>query len=167
MKALIASDSHGRQDRLFELMKTESFDAFFFCGDGEGLEYDLFTACGVPSVTAMVKGNNDYGSTLPSETVICFGGHKIFMTHGHRYRLFTGTGLLTSAARENECETCLFGHTHRPLYRYEDGILLLNPGSVTQPRQESGIPTFAVFETKPGGDVEVRFYSAETFEELT
>jgi len=166
MKALIASDSHGVQDRIFDLLREEKYDAFFFCGDGEGLENRLLSEAGVPPVTALVKGNNDWGSLLASEALISFGSRRIFMTHGHRYRLYAGYGLLLQEARKNECEICLFGHTHRPLIQTAEGVLLINPGSITLPRQENGAATYAVMETRNNGEVSVHIFDAETKNEL-
>lgn len=166
VQILIASDSHGYQERLLDLLKQERFDALFFCGDGEGLEDVLLSAAGCPAVTSMVKGNNDFGSCLRNEVVISFGGHRFFMTHGHRYRLYAGTGLLTEAARENNCDICLFGHTHRPYAALKDGIWLINPGSVSEPRQEGRIPTCAVLTIDNSGSAEIRFLDARTGQEI-
>ena len=34
------------------------------------------------------------------------------------------------AAKENNCNIALFGHTHEKYYSYEDGLHLFNPGSI-------------------------------------
>ena len=45
---------------------------------------------------------------------------------------------LTYAALEQACAVALFGHTHEPFLAREQGVLLLNPGSLCQPRLGAG-----------------------------
>ena len=40
----------------------------------------------------------------------------------------------------------MFGHTHRPDIIEEDNITLINPGSISYPRQADGIPTYIILE---------------------
>ena len=40
----------------------------------------------------------------------------------------------------------MFGHTHRPVIIVEDNITLINPGSISYPRQADGIPTYIILE---------------------
>ena len=42
-----------------------------------------------------------------------------------------------SAAAGEGCRIALFGHTHQPLYEKAwNGVILINPGSISLPRQE-------------------------------
>ena len=52
-----------------------------------------------------------------------------------------------------------FGHIHVPVLEKEDGILLVNPGSLAFPRQRGRRPSYAVLETDGNGgmDVEIRY----------
>ena len=43
------------------------------------------------------------------------------------------------------CAAALFGHTHVAMMEEKDGLLILNPGSVSRPR--NGKASFAVLET--------------------
>ena len=54
---------------------------------------------------------------------------RLYMTHGHKHRVKSMMGLLTSAARVARVQAVLYGHTHIPDCRYEDGLWILNPGS--------------------------------------
>ena len=47
----------------------------------------------------------------------------------------------------------MFGHTHRPVIEYGDGIIALNPGSVSYPRQEGKQPSYILMEFDKNGDV--------------
>ena len=40
----------------------------------------------------------------------------------------------------------MYGHTHTPVVEEENGILVINPGSLTFPRQQGRRPSYAVME---------------------
>ena len=42
----------------------------------------------------------------------------------------------------------VFGHIHVPVNREADGILLINPGSPSRPR--NGVPSFGILTLKAG-----------------
>jgi len=48
-------------------------------------------------------------------------------------------------------DTVVFGHTHIPLVEENDGLLLVNPGSPTLPRQIRRLGTVAVLDLGAGG----------------
>lgn len=50
-----------------------------------------------------------------------------------------GTWRMKMIAKQNEFDILVFGHTHRPFVKREEGILFINPGSPTNP-----IPPFLV-----------------------
>ena len=41
----------------------------------------------------------------------------------------------------------MFGHTHRPYFEERDGITVLNPGSLSFPRQEGRKSSYMILET--------------------
>lgn len=55
--------------------------------------------------------------------------HKVFMSHGH---IYSPNNLPT--LNENDC--FLSGHTHIPTAYQKDGIYLLNPGSISLPKED-------------------------------
>lgn len=40
----------------------------------------------------------------------------------------------------------MYGHTHRPVVDTEDGVIAVNPGSLSYPRQEGHRPSYIVME---------------------
>jgi len=44
-----------------------------------------------------------------------------------------GTRTMKRIAKQNNLDVLVFGHTHRPAFRREEGILFINPGSPTNP----------------------------------
>ncbi|MBR5224913.1 MAG: metallophosphoesterase [Clostridia bacterium] len=126
----VFSDSHGDQKALYDLMEKMGYlDAVCFLGDVSKDAMFLSDLCsGMPQQPAFygVRGNNDLASMLPDSMIADLGGVRAYLTHGH---LCAGPLALAYRALENECSVALFGHTHIPFYSYEQGVLLLNPGS--------------------------------------
>ncbi|AJA47446.1 phosphodiesterase [Clostridium pasteurianum DSM 525 = ATCC 6013] len=80
-----------------------------------------------------VSGNCDY-TDVPSEKIEIIEGKKFFLTHGHRYNVKSSLMNLKYKALETGADIVLFGHTHIAISAEEDGILFINPGSVSMPR---------------------------------
>ena len=55
--------------------------------------------------------------------------------------------LLRFAALENDCDIAMYGHTHVPYLEEDpDDITILNPGSISKPRQADHRYTYMVME---------------------
>lgn len=143
---LIVSDTHQKPERLHECMEQDGpFDLLLHMGDMVGCEDYIREIVGCP--IQAVRGNCDYRSEWPAETLIEVGDHLIFMTHGHRYDVNFELDSLEAAARDYGADIAMYGHTHVPYYKeLEDGMIILNPGSLGNPRQHSGIPTYMVMD---------------------
>lgn len=78
-----------------------------------------------------VKGNNDWFSSIPDLATAMVEDVRILCSHGH---LLSRSQLLYEAQKK-QCQVALFGHTHCSLIEQTDqGILLMNPGSASRPR---------------------------------
>lgn len=77
-----------------------------------------------------IRGNNDFDFSTPCETIVECGGIKLFCCHGHMYSQKS----LFNIARDEGCSVILRGHTHISAIITQDGITLLNPGSISRPR---------------------------------
>ena len=84
-----------------------------------------------PEKTYVLAGNNDFFGG-ESEVILDVEGRRVFACHGHRYGVKSGTERLVRAAKEKLCDIALYGHTHEPEIREEDGVLLINPGCMTR-----------------------------------
>ena len=158
MKILIVSDTHGRDENLEIAVNREApFDMLVHCGDVEGREFYIEALADCPC--SIVSGNNDFFSDLPREDVIDIEGNKVLVTHGHYYGVSMAFAQLADAAKQRGCNAAFFGHIHVPVLEKEDGILLVNPGSLAFPRQRGRRPSYAVLETDGNGgmDVEIRY----------
>lgn len=154
MKALVFSDSHGKLDGILEVMKRHpDFEAIFHLGD-IGNDFERMRLL-TPYPVYIVRGNCDYTQPkLKENLVVEFCGRRIAMCHGHRY-LTIGDELdsLRYFGLQNKADIVMFGHTHVPLLDEQKDITLLNPGSISKPRQISKIPTYAIMEADEGGNV--------------
>lgn len=154
MKILIVSDTHSRDTKVTEAIRVEKpFDYLIHCGDVEGREYYIQELAGCPC--CMVSGNNDFFSDLNREEEITLSGKRILVTHGHWYGVSMDLYGLADEAKARNCQIAMFGHTHKPVVEERGGVLLVNPGSLSYPRQESRIPSYAVMELSRDGKAEV------------
>lgn len=149
LRILIMSDSHGRNENV-ELAIAQvreeigEFQMLIHLGD-VGDARELESLAGVPCY--IVRGNTDYDAKLLNANVIEAGGHRIFATHGHLYQVDTRLDLLRFAALENDCDIAMYGHTHVPYLEEDpDDVTILNPGSISKPRQADHRYTYMVME---------------------
>ena len=128
-------------------------DLLIHLGDLEGSEGYLETIA--PCPVEMVAGNNDFFSRLPREKVITLGSRKVLLTHGHNHYVNYGYDRLREAARQNGCDYAFFGHIHRPVYETDEGITVVNPGSISLPRQDNKRPSYAVLDIDRKGEIQI------------
>ena len=55
---------------------------------------------------------------------------------------------------ENDADIVMFGHIHIPLVRSDKGVTIVNPGSISLPRQPGGEPTYIVMTVEEGCEPE-------------
>lgn len=145
MKILVVSDSHRNNENLFRVIEQEKpIDMLIHCGDAEGTEYIIGMKAECPM--EIVLGNNDFFSELPREKEFQIGRYKIWLTHGHYYYVSMGPERIVEEAEEKGVDIVIFGHTHRPLLQQEGSLTVLNPGSISYPRQEGRKPSYAIME---------------------
>lgn len=132
---VIISDTH-YNTAPFQKLSTVLSECDYIIHLGDMVSDARMLARDYPDKTYIVAGNNDF-SGGEAEIVLEVEGRRIFACHGHRYGVKSGTERLAEAAKEKGCDIALYGHTHEPEVREEDGVLLVNPGCMTRysPRQ--------------------------------
>lgn len=141
MEILILSDSHGRTDRLLEIMKRcEKYplDKILFLGDGENDIKAIERKYSIPVLA--VAGNCDIMSEDPYERIVGADGKRILMLHGHTRGVKHGLERLEYRAKELGANIVLYGHTHEAYSHSFNGVFYFNPGSVGFPSH--GAPSF-------------------------
>ena len=132
MKVLIVSDTHRKDDNLERIIEEEA-------------PFDMLIQL------EMVKGNNDFFSVLEREIELELGNHRILLTHGHYYNVSLGVEGLREEAIERGCDIAMYGHTHRPYLEQGGKVTILNPGSLSYPRQEGHRPSYMIMELDKDG----------------
>ena len=153
MKWMIASDIHGSAlycGQMIRRFEEEKADRLLLLGDVlyHGPRNELPEEYRPKAVTEMlngirdrllcVRGNCDCEvdqmvlqfPILADYAVLDAGERLIYATHGHVYNPEKLPPLKAG-------DILLFGHTHIPLHAEKDGILCLNPGSVSIPKESS------------------------------
>ena len=152
-RILVVSDNHGRSRELNKIRARHSdVDYKVHCGDSEfDRDYlDDFIA---------VRGNNDFNTGFPPyELIGDVEGHNILVIHGDGYVYMNHREELVEAAGHFNADVVFFGHTHVYEDREEDGVRLINPGSLTYNRDRSN-PSYAIV-TIDGKDVKAERFDA-------
>ena len=151
VKILICSDTHRVNDNFYRMLEeVPSVDLIIHCGDAEGTECEMEAIAGCDF--EVVSGNNDFFTILPKERILDIKGNKILVTHGHYYSVSAGYERLAEEAASRGCNMAFFGHTHLPYMGEMNGVFLVNPGSLTYPRQFGRVPTYVIMEVDEQGE---------------
>lgn len=150
MKYMIASDIHGSAfycRKLLEAFEASGANRLVLLGDilYHGPRNDLPKEYAPKEVLAMlngckdriycVRGNCDTEvdqmvlefPVMADYALLAEGKHTLFLTHGHHWNTEALPPLKAGDILVN-------GHTHIPAAERREGILYLNPGSVTMPK---------------------------------
>ncbi|WP_313580633.1 metallophosphoesterase family protein [Lacrimispora sp.] len=153
MKILIVSDTHRKDESLHKIIaETESLDMLIHLGDSEGSEDKIAGWIPAGCELQMVLGNNDFFSDLDREREVVIGRYRVLLTHGHYYNVSLGVERLEQEAADRGIDIAMYGHTHRPFYEVHNGITILNPGSLSYPRQEGRKPSYMMMEIDAQGE---------------
>ena len=163
MKLMIASDIHGSAfycEQMIEAYKREGADKLLLLGDilYHGPRNDLPEGYAPKEVIAMlnemkndiyaVRGNCEAEvdqmvlefPVMADYCILSIDGKTLYATHGHVYNQNNLPPLC-------EGDILIHGHTHVLKAEQMEGYILLNPGSVSIPK-EGNPPTYAVLEDK-------------------
>lgn len=159
MKVLVVSDSHGNNTNLRKAIANmgDYLDLLIHLGDSEGNFESIKSLVSCPVYA--VRGNCDSSSELPGAQLVDIGPYRAFITHGNRYGCTTSLELMREIARENGAQIVMYGHTHIPLIDCSDDITVVNPGSISKPRQEGHRPTYLVMTIEEDKRVEYSIVS--------
>lgn len=153
MRILIASDTHGRDKNLEKAIKESGkLDLLIHAGDVHQSEDYIRAIAGCP--VQIVRGNNDYFARIPDELEFTIGSYRVFLTHGHTYCVNAGYETIRREARARGANMVIFGHTHRPFIEEKKELTVLNPGSLSYPRQEGGEATYILMKLNEKGRAE-------------
>ncbi|MDR0690752.1 MAG: metallophosphoesterase [Streptococcaceae bacterium] len=153
-KILVISDSHGDCEIVKDIRDRykNKVDLLFHNGDSELSNDEKFWQS-----FFVVGGNNDFAD-FKDEQLTTLGQDLILQTHGHRYGINFGLEQLTLAAQQKKATIVLFGHLHRISCEKRQGILFVNPGSITQPRGPIKEKSYAILSLEEDL-IKVQYYN--------
>lgn len=153
MKALFLSDIHGIIDNIEVIIPhLKNCDYIillgdiFRCGEPRRINHNYNPAYLFDilkpyqnKITA-IEGNVDYqddpfDSSLLKE--INIDSHHMFLTHGHYYQI-------SNISQIKPGDIFISGHTHIPTIKNDAGIICLNPGSLSLPKND--FASFMIYE---------------------
>lgn len=133
MRILVISDSHRHIANLIEAISNEpTAEIVYFLGDGTYEMDEVKEIFMDKKMFIIVRGNCDFIDTVPLCDIRSVSDAKIYASHGATENVKLSFVGIKKAARENNCNIALFGHTHQKYYGYEDGLHLFNPGSIKE-----------------------------------
>ncbi|MCL6611113.1 MAG: metallophosphoesterase [Peptococcaceae bacterium] len=156
MRIGLLSDTHELLDTAYRAIEAMGpIDLLIHAGDYYRDAAKIAAAVNVP-VHAVV-GNCDSRNEGPEEKILEVEGAVLFITHGHRYNVKISIYSLFSRAVELKADVVIYGHTHIPGYGHtrvagyskEEGLLIINPGSISRPREE-GRHSYGILEINGG-----------------
>lgn len=151
MKILVVSDTHGNHLTPLKLLEETGAEMLIHLGDEFNDALKLAQLTGIPVIK--VPGNCDHKGIEPRELLESISDRKFFITHGDIYRVKNGLDRLVEKAKELHASVVLFGHTHMPLIQNQDGVLLINPGTLMSGSDSKSYAILTVTHAKVAAEI--------------
>ena len=151
MKLMIVSDIHGSgyyADKIKEIVEKEKPEKLILLGDiyYHGPRNDLTQEYNpmhvaeilnsMKEIILCIKGNCDAEVdemisqfSFNDEIEMIIGNKVVLFTHGHKYNM-------DNLPKKN-IDVLVYGHFHTGFIKSQDGILFLNPGSISLPKENT------------------------------
>lgn len=167
MKIAVLSDTHwlpgGKLPKVLELIEAENPDLILHAGDWTSLQ--LWGYLSRIAKCEGVAGNCDDPKLVAELGLIrrvaaedCFIG----ITHGHLFGKNaeqSASLAVKMAFADKPVGALVFGHSHVPMNKVENGVLLFNPGSAHRPLGEIKRPSYGILTVK-GSEIvgEIKYF---------
>ncbi|GIP21653.1 metallophosphoesterase [Paenibacillus sp. J22TS3] len=132
---------------------------------GDWVTMDVYEQLAALAPVEGIAGNND-----PEEIIGRFGHRKILSLGPYRIGLVHGhtpyTGRTTQerawlSFKGDQVDAILFGHSHQPYLKEENGVLLFNPGSAADKRREPRYSVGILKISESGIEADHIFYDSK------
>ncbi|GGI96389.1 phosphoesterase [Alicyclobacillus cellulosilyticus] len=163
MNLCLVSDTHQQRMTLLRAVQAvQPVDAVLHAGDE--VKDALWLRDHIRCPVYAVAGNWDSpGADHPLDRIVEWDGLRLYLTHGHRLGVKENPAEVVRRAKLHQVHVAVFGHTHMATVQHTEGILLINPGSLSLPRGRRE-RTFACLSARlhqAGWEAQVRFYTPE------
>lgn len=173
MKILVIGDTHGKLNMVRDIWsKLRDIDLVIhtgdYCSDARALEKELHVPFAYVSGNCDgSRGSNSCSSSGGDFAIVETECGRILVTHGHNEDVKFSLQNLVYKTLENDCIAAVFGHTHKALSTETEAgfgslrhtVRLVNPGSLTLPKDGSG-GSYAIIRTSEDRfDASVVYYN--------
>lgn len=145
-KILVVSDSHGNTELLKRIVtENSSCELVIHLGDNAADANEVMRDFQTKA-NLSVLGNCDMGYFLDKvnyDGTFSVEERRIFYTHGHKYN--ASVDMMVAQAKMKNADIVLYGHTHVSFAEEIRGVLVINPGSISLPRDGTN-GTYCVIE---------------------
>ena len=149
MRILVLSDTHSAilkaKEVYRKLNSKEKIDYIIHCGDY--YEDAIKLGSELNAKVIATKGNCDNSFSDDEYNILETEIGNIIVVHGHMQHVSYSLEYLYDLAIDNNAIMITFGHTHRNIFTNLNGIYIMNPGSLSRPRDGS-TGTFGLIEIK-------------------
>jgi len=162
-RALVISDTHAREPdvgRIIERLAPHLHAVDLILHAGDVTCAALLDALAQHAPVEAVAGNMDppaLRASLPERGLIELAGKRIGLMHGWGGSADLARKVFerfTDEAGRPVVDAIVFGHSHQPLKEFRHGVLLLNPGSVSD-RRSAAFCSLALLEAGRHLDAEI------------
>ncbi len=142
MEIVIVSDSHGNVDYLKKIESLHPHANYFFhLGDSERYPSEI-----LPFIS--VQGNCDYSGEFPPFRLLKINNYSFYLEHGHH------VSHSNSYINAKQVDFYLYGHTHVLEVRKTNNTYVINPGSITYPR-DGHLGSYVVLRIDENGKITI------------
>lgn len=140
MKIVVISDTHipKKAKMIPSRLVTDLKKADLIVHAGDWQTIDVFNALSAYAKVEGVVGNVD-GADIQQhfrgKEILHINGFKIGITHGHGQKMTTEKRAIATF-EEDHVNCIIFGHSHIPVLKHENDVLIFNPGSPTDKRRQ-------------------------------
>jgi len=104
-----------------------------------------------------VDGNCDPGSGV-KEQILNIENRRVFFTHGDLYGVKSGKDRIFERAKELKADVVLYGHTHTADVEEREGVLMVNPGCITEYSSEKSFCYLVINNNKAVATINNRIF---------
>lgn len=153
MKVLVISDTHRNiknVEMILEMIIPRGVKAVLHCGDNIDDARRIQELYPELTVHAVYGNCDGLGHGDDYTKVVEVAGVPIFMTHGNRYDVKWGDyQMLIIDAMAHGAQVAVCGHSHCAYLEKSEDFIMLNPGSISEPRDGCGY-SYAILDIEEG-----------------
>ena len=135
-KIAIIADTHNDISNFLIMLQEEEFDYIIHLGDEYSDVDKIKEVC--PNIEIFyIAGNHDISWLEPKEAIFEICGVRMYATHGDRLNVKFNHDEIIARAKELNASIALYGHSHIQKCIKKDGIIVVNPGSLSESRDKN------------------------------